>query len=111
MPHGRTIRADGVEDRANVVHARLKRTEVTRPIREPDAAFIEQNQPRKRRQLTKETCRKRVLPEPNQIAELRHKDEIDRAVAEHLIRDRNIATPRVRDRRDLHRRSLTPRQA
>ena len=52
-----------------------------------------------------------MLPEPNQIAELRHKDEIDRAVAEHLIRDRNIATPRVRDRRDLHRRSLTPGQA
>lgn len=47
----------------------------------------------------------------DQIAELRHKDEIDRAVAKHLIRDRNIATPRVRDRRDLHGRSLTPREA
>ena len=52
-----------------------------------------------------------MLPVPDQIAELRHKDEIDRAVAKHLIRDRNIATSRVRDRRDLHSRSLTPRQA
>jgi hypothetical protein len=52
-----------------------------------------------------------VLPKPDQVAELRRKDEIDRAVAKHLIRNRDIATPRVRDRRDLHRRSLTPPQA
>ena len=45
-----------------------------------------------------------MLPEPDQIAELRHKDEIDRPVSDHLIRDRKITTARVVRLRRLHSR-------
>ena len=60
----------------------------------PRATLVEQDQPRPRRDQLEETDKQRVLPGPPDVAVERHEHDIDGAVANDLVRDRDITAPR-----------------
>ncbi len=96
--HG-AFRADGVEHGPDVVHLRLER-QGTRPVGEPHATLVEEDQAREGREPLEEAAHERMLPGVEDVSEEGGEDEIDRSVAEHLVGDRHVAAARVANLRD-----------
>ena len=90
------LRAGGVHHGEDVVHHLLVGADLEDPVGEPRAAPVEDDQARERRDPVEERLVRRpplVLLEVRHVA--RREDEIDRPVAEHLVRDVELAALRV----------------
>lgn len=98
----RTFGANRVENRTDVVHPRLEASQVARAVRKASSALVEQDQARERRQTLVERLPIPVEPWKYEIRERGDEDEIHRPIADDLIRDRDIAAPRVMDIRHVH---------
>ena len=86
----RPLRSDGVHHRAHVVHARLEvgKPVLRHPIGEADAALVEQDQPRERREAFEEPGEAGGVPHRLDVRDPpHHEDHVDGSVAHHLIGD------------------------
>jgi hypothetical protein len=113
-PEDGRLGADVVEDRAQVVHARLERRHLAHAVGEAGAALVDQREAREGRELAGEADEQRLLPHREQVAgEAAHEDEVDRPVADRLVGDRDVAAAGIADvrglvRRRRHRASTAP---
>jgi hypothetical protein len=90
------IAAGGVHHGANVVHALFGAAEAECALRQTGAPLVERDHPGERREVAEELAEERRLPRQIGIRdESRHENEVDLTLAEHLIRDRQIAALRV----------------
>ena len=86
----RPLRSDGVHHGAHVVHARLEvgKPVLRHPIGEADAALVEQDQPRERREAFEEPGEAGGVPHRLDVRDPpHHEDHVDGSVAHHLIGD------------------------
>ena len=91
--------ADGVHDRADVVHPRLEVVDSAVAVGEPRASLVEADEPRERRQPLEEGGVARLFPVELEVTgEPGHEDEVERPVARHLVRDGDVAALRVANR-------------
>ena len=97
---GRSLAPDRVHDRAQVVHPRFDR-EAARAVREPDAAGVDDDEAPSLREPVAELGELRRLPERVEVGQEREQDEVRRPLADDLVRDRDVAAPRVADIRHL----------
>ena len=89
---------DRIHHRAHVVHALFEcRQLIDRDaIGKACAAFVKKNQTRKRGESQQEAREARLAPEVFEVRNpAHHKDEIERRVADHLVRDVHVAAARV----------------
>ena len=100
------IRFDSVDNGADVVHPRLERAEIARPVREAGSALVEHDQSREGGEALVHRAPIRIGPRKDEIAELRHEHEVVWPVAEGLVRDRDIAASRVLDLGKSHDESV-----
>ncbi len=90
---------DRVHDRAHVVHPRFQVRDAALPVGEARTALVQADESRERRQPLEERRVARLLPVELEVAdEPGDEDEIERAVAGHLVGDRDIAALRVANR-------------
>jgi hypothetical protein len=92
--HGRTLDPELVHDGADVVHPRLDR-EAARPVGQPDPAWVDDDQPSPARQLVPELGEAVQAPERPDVRQEREEHEIALPLADDLVRDRDVAAPRV----------------
>ena len=99
-------RTDSIENSTKIVYALLERRDAARAIRDPNAASVEEDQARKRRQATHEPRPARVLPGDLDVRhDARHEDEVERTVADNLVRDVHaVRGLRVSNPRYIHDR-------
>ena len=99
----RTGRSGGIHDRPNVVHPHLERWLAGDAIGHAHPAPVENDQPRKRRQPPRNLAAL-VLHRPGEldVGDRRHEDDVEGAVADHLIGDRNVTAPCVACLRAFH---------
>ena len=72
-------------------------------IGEARAALLDHRDPGKRGQIVEEPLEERLLPDGEEVAgEAAREDDVGSAAAEGLVRDRDVAAPRVVDVGDLH---------
>ncbi len=94
--HGRALRAGGVQHRDHVVHLLLERRRLGDRIGQPRSATVEHDQPRERREAVEVPRHPRLIPV---VLDLRdpggHVHDVDRAVADDLVGDVEIAAARV----------------
>jgi hypothetical protein len=106
----RTLRTGRFQDRADVVHSRLKRVGAGKAVGHAGSALVEDDQARHRSEALEQPRVCWALPrELDMVRHVRDPDEIGRSVAHHLEGDRNVAALGVL-RLGLHRRSLAPRR-
>ena len=97
-PQDRTLGAEIVHHRAQVVHARFERRNLAHPVGQSRAPFIDHDHARELRQTLDEANEERLFPDRQDVAcEAANEHEICRSVAHDLVRDRHIATARVED--------------
>jgi len=75
-------------------------------VREARAAVVEQDQARERSEALEESSEPRYLPAIEEVEVERAEDEVERTLADHLVRDREVATARVANISGLPRRSF-----
>ena len=93
---GGPFRADGIHDRANVVHPRLQIRYAVHPIGKPGSALVEDDQTAERRKSTVEVLQRRLFPAVLDIRdEARREDEVKGPITKNLIGKRGGATPGV----------------
>lgn len=98
----RELAADGVQHRANVVHARLEIGKSDRPIRETGAALVEQDQPRERGEAPEQVGIARLLPVDVEVGdESGDEHEVERPLAHDLEGDVDLAVSRLGEHRLL----------
>ena len=95
-----------IQDRADVIHAGLQWPQVTGPVGETGSPLVEDDDAGERRQALVEPSPVRVRPREDEVAELGYEHEIMRAVAERLVRNRDIAAPCVLDLGNPHTESV-----
>ena len=111
----RRLGAGGVHHGADVVHARVEVGQADGAVGEPGPALVEADQPRERAEPLEDPRAPRMLPVDLEVREEPgHEDEVERPVARDLVRDADVAAPRVADRRraavrDAHRANVVPR--
>jgi hypothetical protein len=89
---------DCVHHRPHVVHPRLERRDVARAIGEAGSAPVELDHPRESPQPLEERLSLRLLRRHLQVAdEAVHEHEVDQAVADDAIGNRDVAALRVPD--------------
>jgi len=87
-----------VEDGADVVHPRLERGKLAAEVGETRPPLVEQDQAERTGQPFEELPPVRRLPAVHEVREVvRDVDQIGRAVADDLVRDRDAAPFRVAD--------------
>jgi hypothetical protein len=92
------LRADRVQDRAHILHARLQRRKETAAVREAGAALVEEDQPKRLREALVEGPPASRLPVVDQIrVVVGDEDEICRGVSDDVIGNRGLAAPHVPD--------------
>ncbi len=100
------LRAGRIHDRTDVVHLQLDDRRLGTAVGEPDPAHVEQDQPRERRQPVEVPRPCRPLPHDLEVGpDPRAVHEVDRSVADHLVRDVHAVMDGVVDCL-LHRRSV-----
>jgi len=99
MPEERgTLRTDGLEDCADVVHPLLERRQpvVRDTVGQPSATLVEQDEPREGCETLEEVRHRRLLPHHLDVRHpTRHVDEIARAIPDDLVRDVQVAAAGV----------------
>jgi hypothetical protein len=103
----RPLAADRVDRRSHVVHPRLDR-ETARPVGEPDAAQVHDDQPPSFSEAAAEPGEPGELPERVEVRVKRKQHEVARPVADDLVRDGDVAAAGVADVRNLHASILAP---
>jgi hypothetical protein len=94
----RTLGAGRVEDGPEVVHASLQRRRLARPIGEPGAAAVEDDDPREHRGLLEEAAHERGLELDFDVpGKAVREQDIARTLADDRARDRYVAVSRVPD--------------
>ena len=100
--HG-ALRSDGVHHRPHVVHRRLDRRHLPDAIREPRPTLVEHQHPAARGEPLDVTDQKRLLPRRQQVAgDTTHEDDVRRASADDLVRDRDITAAGIAHVGRLH---------
>jgi hypothetical protein len=91
-------RAHRVEDGAHVVHSRFQSRKVAPEVRQAGPALVEQDQPEPSGETFVEAAPMWRLPAVDEVGDVvRDVDQVDVAVADHLVGDRNAAAARVAD--------------
>ena len=94
---GRLSEADGVHDGLDLGRSLFKQTNFRDGVRQPDPSLVEQEDPTERGELIEEGLELGHGPEQLDVGDHRpDEDELDRPVAEHLIRQAQIAAGCVR---------------
>ena len=84
--------ADGVHDGLDLGRSLFKQTNFRDGVRQPDPSLVEQKDPTERGELIEEGLELGHGPEQLDVADDRpDEDKLDRPVAEHLIRQAQIA--------------------
>ena len=92
----RPLRARGVHHGTYVVHALLERRRLRHRIRQSRAPPVEVDHPGERREAVEEPRRRLVLPDQLDVREIPvDQDQIEVALAEHLVGDVEVAALRV----------------
>jgi len=110
----RAFRADGVHHRADVVHPLFERWQLIERhrVREPRSSLVEDDQPRERRESLQEARVIGLVPHELDIRDpARHVHEVERSLADHLVRDADVAAARVPGLRTLHVATRSPVRA
>jgi hypothetical protein len=107
----RALAADGVEHGGEVLDLVLELERAGERVGQPGPAAVDQDQPRELRLALEQPREGRLLP---QVLDVRDdagdEDEVERPVAEHLVRDRRVAPAGVsRARRHLVSARSSPR--
>src|SRR6266540_4315438 len=95
--HDGALGADSVEHRPHVLHARLERSEsATAALRDARPPLVEQDQSERAREPLVELAQIGRLPVVHQVRHvLRDVDEVTIAVADDVVRDRDVAVARI----------------
>ena len=89
--------ADGIHDSLDLGRSIIQRANFRHRVRQPDPGLVEQDDATERGELLKERLEFGHGPEQLDVADHRpDEDQLDRPVAEHLIRDAEIAAGSVR---------------
>ena len=97
--------AGRVHDGANVVHPgfKVRQIAIVDPVAEAGATFVELDEPRECAEPLEQVAVAGVFPVNFEIGQKPgHKDEIDRAVADHLIGDPHVAAAGISGLGQLH---------
>src|SRR6516162_3100317 len=91
-----TLGTGGIHHGADIVHPLFERRDAGHTIGEAGTALVEEDQPRERREATKEIRPLRHLPEQVDVGnEAGNKYEIERSAPDDLIGDPQLATPGI----------------
>jgi len=99
------LAADRVHHGAHVVHAHFDGRQVRDidAIRQPRAALVEEDEPAERRKVAERSGLPGLFPHQLDVRhEARHVDEIERPIADDLVRDAQVAALRILGLRNVH---------
>ena len=107
----RPLAAGGVHHRPNVVHARLEVGQSARPVGQPVPRLSKRIRRENDASRSRKCAMRRVLPVELEVGdEPGHEHEVERALADHLVGDVDVAALRVASSqaRRRHRASTSP---
>jgi hypothetical protein len=97
-----------LHDRADVVHARLEGRDLADRVRQAATALVEQQNPPGVREPAHMVDEERLIPRGQQVGQrAAHEDDVERALPDNLVCDRDVAAARVLDVRDVHPSSVS----
>ena len=110
---GGLFRAGGVHDGAEVVHAGLEAGEIAWSVAQACAALVEEDEAGELGQALAEVNENRLLPGPDEVDHEGDEEDVDRAAADDLVGDGDVAAAGVVDVRgfEVHPRRKTKRRA
>jgi hypothetical protein len=102
-PEDGTLGARSIHDRSHIVHPRLERRYFPHAVRKSRAALVQHEHARKRRKSLDVPDEQRLFPGRQEVARVRaNEDEVDGAVPDDLVSDRDVAASSVVNVRNLH---------